>query len=205
MNYLPFEDFEIHTKLTSDEVFYKLRASVDTERKLQIFTNKVFWGEVSRSEFKFWRAIWWNRSSPVIFGKIWTEESGCCIVVRMRLPWLGFLFDVLFFGWFCVIYFGVIAKIFIQKIQTGSWQIDSPLMLLLFPCIFIFIYLISSGPFKSEVRHITNYLLTLSQTQKENIVYRDEFLGLKESQIIRVFFVITIIISLLWVMLDILR
>jgi hypothetical protein len=204
MRHLPFEDFEIHTKLTSDEVYYRFCDSVDTERKWWVFT-KPFWGEVSRSEFKFWRAIWLNRFSPIISGKIWSEGSGCCVVIRMRMPWFGFVFYSLILGWLCVIYFGAIANLIVQKILTGVWQIDLPWVLLLIPGIFVFLHLVSQGIFKGEVRRVKDHLLWLSQTNKENIIYRDEFLGLTEHQIIRAWFVITLVISLVWVMSDLLR
>jgi hypothetical protein len=78
MKYLPFEDFEIHTELTSDEVFYRLRAAVDTQRKWWIFTNKPFWGEVSRQYFKISTDTWWAYNfRPIIFGSFRSGDSRC--------------------------------------------------------------------------------------------------------------------------------
>jgi len=206
MKYLPFEDFEIQTTLTSDEVYYRLCASVDTERKWLIFTNKPFWGEVDRRDFRIWRATWWNHNiGPVISGKIWPGTSGCCIVIRMRMPWFGFLFWLFWLGAVLYMYFGGIAYLIIQKFQTGIWQIESPLFLLPGIVIFALGYLIFMRPFKSGVRYIRDYLLWLSQTGEGNIIYRDEFLGFTEPQIIRSLFLLMLIISLGWIVFSFLR
>ena len=116
MKYLPFEDFEIHTTMTSDEVFHKLRAAVS--------------------------------------GKIHSEGSGCCVRIRMRLLWFSFLFYLLILGWLWYMYFGGIANLIVQKVQTGIWQIESPWLLLPGIGMFAFGYLLSVGTFRSETRHI---------------------------------------------------
>ena len=206
MKYLPFESFEIHTHLTLDEVYYRLCASVDTERKWLIFTNKPFWGEVDRRDFRIWRATWWNANiGPVVSGKIWSEGSGCCVAIRMRMPWFGLLFWSFWLGAVWIMYFGGIASLLIQKFQTGIWHIESPWLLLPGIGMFALGYLIFMRPFKSEVRYIRDYLLRLSQTGEGNIIYRDEFLGFIEPQIIRLLFLLTLIISLGWIAFSFLR
>jgi hypothetical protein len=116
MKYLPYENFEIHSKLTSDEVFYKLRAAVDTQRKWFIFTNKPFWGEVDRHYFRIWLVnIGKQNFTPYVLGKIQPKESGCCIRIKMRMPWFGFLFYTLILAWFWIGYFRGVADLVVQK------------------------------------------------------------------------------------------
>jgi hypothetical protein len=207
MKYLPFENFEIHTDLTSDEVFYKLRAAVDTKRKWWIFTNKPFWGgEVERHYFRFWRVTWWSRNfTPIVSGKINSEDSGCCVRVRMRMPWFGFLFYSFWLGAIWFMYFGAIVNLIIQKIKTGIWQIESPWQLLPLIGMFAFGYLISVGTFMSEAIDVKEYLLWLSGTKKENIIYIDRVFGITESQIIMSLFLVTVFVSLGWIVFNLLR
>jgi len=121
------------------------------------------------------------------------------------MPWHSFLFYSLVLGWLLVIYFGGIVNLLIQKLLTGVWQIESPWLLLPGIGMFAFGYLISVGTFKRDVRYIRDYLLSLLQTGVGNIIYQDEFLGLTETQIIKAWFVITLFISLVWVLLDLVR
>jgi hypothetical protein len=200
MKYLPYEDFEIHSDLTSDEVFYKLRAAVDTQGKWLIFTNKLFWGEVDRHYFRIWLVNMGKQNfTPFVFGKIQPKESGCCIRIRMRMPWFGFLFYTLFLVWLWIGYFKSIADLVIQKIQTGMWGIESPLQLLPAIGMFAFGYLLSVGIFKYDANYIKKYFLWLSQTSTENIKYKDQIFGLSESQIIVSVLVLTFIVSFGWI------
>lgn len=199
MKYLPFEDFEIHTQLSSDQVFYKLRAAVDTQRKWWIFTNKPFWGEVERHYFRIWRTTWGNRNHPIVIGKIQAYGLGSCIRVNIRLPFFSYLFCMIWLGAVWVIFFGGIANLVIQKIKTGIWEIASPWDLLPLIGMFAFGYLLSVGFFMSEAIDIKEYLLWLSETKKENIIYIDKIFGLSESQIIKSLFGGTFLISLGWI------
>jgi len=203
MKYLPYEDFEIHTDLSSDEVFYRLRAAVDTEGKWWIFTNKPFWGEVYRHHFRIWRDTWWGRNfTPITFGAIQEENLGSCIRIRMRMPWHGFLFYSFIFGFLWLSFFLGYADLILQKIQTGIWQIESLgewlLNIVLFIIFLAYIYFISVGTFKSDVCRIKDRLLRISGTAEEDIIYRDTILGITESQIIKALFIIPIVISLGW-------
>jgi hypothetical protein len=83
-----------------------------------------------------------------------------------------------------------IANLIAQKLQSGVWQIDSPWMLLPGIGMFAFVYLISGGAFKSEVRRIKHYLLSLLQTNEENIRVRDLIFGLSESRFIKSLFLL---------------
>ena len=203
MKYLPYEDFEIHTKLSPDEIFYRLRAVVDTERKWWIFTNKPFWGEVYRGSFRIWRDTWWNRNfTPITFGIIQHEVLGNCILIWMRMPWFSFLFYSFAFGFVWLSFFVGQANLIVQKIQTGVWQIGSLGEWLLniagYIVFLILTYLISVGTFKSDVRRAKDHLLKLSETTEKNIIYRDRVLGFTESQIIKAIFVIPIVVSIGW-------
>lgn len=209
MKYLPFEDFDIHTELTSDEVFYRLRAAVDMEGKWWIFTNKPFWGEVYRYRFRIWRDTWWSHNfTPIVSGTIQTEGSGSLLRIKMRMPWYSFLFYSFAFGFVWLSFFIGHANLVLQKVQTGIWQIESLLEWLLNVVLYIvflaFSYLISVGTFKGEVRRVKDYLLQLSEADKENIIYWDRILGITESQIIKLFFLITFVISLGWMVFSLL-
>lgn len=201
MRYLPFVDFELHTNLTADEVFHRLRAIVDTKRKWLIFTNKPLWGEVNRNHFRIWRDTWQNHNfSPIVSGKIQSESSGSCLKVRMRMRWFGFWFYLLILAWLWVSYFAVISNLIVQKIQTGVWQIDLPWMFLPAIGMFAFAYLLSVGTFMSETKKIKRYLLQLLETTEENIKYEDRIFGITESQIIGTIFLVTLFTSLGWIL-----
>lgn len=205
MKYLPYEDFEIHSDLTSDEVFYKLRAAVDTQGKWWIFTNKPFWGEVDRHYFRIWLVNMGKQNfTPFVFGKIQPKESGCHIQIRMRMPWFGLLFYSFWLGAIWIMFFGGVSDLIIQKIQTGIWGIDSPWELLPLIGMFAFGYLLSFGTFKYDANYIKKYIVWLSQTGKENIIYRDRIFGLQESQIIMSFLLLTCIVSFGWVVFNLL-
>jgi hypothetical protein len=206
MKYLPFEDFEIHTTLTSDEVFYKLRAAVDTQRKWWIFTNKPFWGEVHRHYFRMWRPTWWSRRIiPVVFGRTQPAGTGSCLRIRMRLPWHNLFFLIIWLGLIWCLFFIGVTNLIIQKIQTGIWQIESPWFLLLPIGMFAFVYLLSVGIFKSETNYVKEYLLWLSGASRENITYIDRIFGITETQIIMSLFLVTVVASLGWIVFSLLR
>jgi hypothetical protein len=203
MKYLPFENFELPTKLSSDEVFYRLRAAVDTQRKWWIFTNKPFWGDVNRHYFRIWTNSWWGHNfRPIVFGSIQSDGSRCYLQIKMRMPWFGFLFYSFIFGFVWLSFFMGHASLVVQKIQTGFWYYESLgdwLLNVVLGIVFLaFIYLISVGAFKSEARRAKDHLLRLSETTEENIIYRDMILGISESQIITALFYIPIGISVGW-------
>ncbi|MBK9925383.1 MAG: hypothetical protein IPP66_08825 [Anaerolineales bacterium] len=206
MKYLPFEDFEIHTSLTSDEVFYRLRAAVDTKGTWSILANKRFRGHVSRDYFWMRRYTWWNRNfTPVISGKIQAEDSGSSIRIKMRMPWFSFLFYAFILGWLWIMYFSNIANLLVQRIQTGAWQIDSPWLFLPGIFMFAFAYFISVGSFFGDVHYVKEVLFSLSDVDGESIVYHDKILGITESQILRTIFVVTIVVSVGWIVFSFVR
>jgi hypothetical protein len=205
MKYLPFHDFEIHTTLTSDEVFYRLRSVVDTRRKWLIFTNKLFWGEVHRTYFRFWRNTWSSRNfTPIVSGKIQPEDSGCCVYIRMRMPWFGFWFYLLWLGAVWVMYFGGLANLVVQKIKTGIWEIESPWQLLPLIGMFAFGYFLSVGIFMSESQTVKESLLRLTEMNEENIKYHNHIFGVTEPQIIRMIFLVTLVVSSVWILYNLL-
>ncbi|HMR99586.1 MAG TPA: hypothetical protein PKE62_10040 [Anaerolineales bacterium] len=199
MKYLPFEDFEIQTALTSNEVFYRLRAAVDTERKWLIFSNKPFWGEVSRHYFKIWKTQWWRRDNPIVTGAIIPNELGCRISVNVRLPWITFWLWWLFLGFIWVAFFIAPAEWLVLKIQTGIWQVESPGGYLISLALFTFFYLFSANVFRKDVRNIKDHFLWISQANEQNIMNKGQIWGMTETQIIKAFFVIPLIIALGWI------
>jgi hypothetical protein len=199
MKYLPFEIFTIHSHLTSDEIFYRLRASVDTKRKWWIFTNKPFWGSVDRNYFTIWRAAWGNHRSPLVIGSIRPQETGCQIRIKMRMPLYDFIFMCIWLGIIWYFFFYSIASLIVEKLQTGIWQIDSPWSLLPPIVMFAFGCLIWFGVFHMDADRIKKYFLWLSRTSEENIEYHDRIFGMTESQIIQAVLLLTLFASLGWI------
>lgn len=201
MKYLPFEDFEIHTDLSSDEAFYRLRAAVDTKRKWVFFTNKPFWGEVERNYFKIWRATWWNQNfRPIIYGVIYEDGSVSHLKIKMRMPWFAFVFYGLILCWLWFQYFLALANLIAQKIISGVWQIASPWMLLPHIFFFSFIYLISVGIFMAEKNNAKAFLLEIFKETNVSVKYQEEIFGISEKQILRMFFVLTLVVTVGWIL-----
>ena len=47
-------------------------------------------GNVQGNCFKIWRVAWWNQNfTPVVSGEIQSEDLGCYLEIRMRMPWFG--------------------------------------------------------------------------------------------------------------------
>jgi len=205
MKYLPFEEFKIHTKLTSDEVFYRLRATVDTKGTWQILINKPFLGKVRRDNFRISRNTWWNPNfSLVIYGEIQSVGSGSCVLVKMRLAWSFFLFWLIWLGGVWYIFFGGTTNLIIQKIHTGIWQIDSPFWLL--PPIFMFAfgYLLVIGNFKYAVNRSKEVFWRSFGVTQENIRFKDRIFGFTELQIINMLLLLTIVVSVLAIVISLL-
>jgi len=197
--------------MISDEIFYRLRATVETKntwwiRILPLFVNKPYFGEVRRDIFRISRITWWYHNfTPVVSRKIQSEGLGCCLQVRMRMRWLSFLFSAFWLGAVWVMYFGGMANLIIQKIQTGTWQIESPWLLLPGIVMFALGYLISLGSFKNEANRVKEFLLTLSNSNEQNVIYCDQLLEIKESQIIQSLFLVTFVVSIAWIVFNLLR
>ena len=203
MKYLPFEHFDIYTDLSSDEVFRRLCAAIDMKRKWLIFLDRKFAGDVTRNYFKIWRLTWWNQNfTPVVSGIIQSDEVGCRLQIKMRIPWYSFLFYSFAFGFVWLSFFMGNANLIVQKIQTGIWQIESfgewLLNVVLYIVFLAFIYFISVGTFKWEAYRIIAYLLRLVRAKRDKLVYYDQILGVKEYQILRALFVIPLVISIGW-------
>jgi hypothetical protein len=207
MKYLPFEDFEIHTQLTSDEVFYRLRAAVETNETwflLLLFNNKSYFGNVGRNNFRISRVTWWNNFVNV-FGEIQPKDFGCHIRISIRMPWLGLLLSLFWLGTVWYSFWRGIANLMVGKIQMGIWQIESLWGLLPPVVMFVFGYLIFVGTFKSEANLIKKFLLHLSNANEKTIVNRDRILGVTEPQIIKSLFLLTFIVLLGWMIYNFLR
>lgn len=199
MKYLPFEDFEIQTNLSSDEVFYRLRAAVDTKRKWVFFTNKPFWGEVERDCFKIWRATWWNRNfRPIIYGVTYEVGSVSHLKIKMLMPWFAFVFYGLILCWLWFQYFLALANLVAQKIISGMWEIASPWMLLPPIFFFSFVYLISVGTFMAEKNKAKAFLLKIFKDTGEFVKHQEKILGITERQFFSMLFIITFLVMVSW-------
>src|SRR4030095_5090288 len=108
---------------------------------------------------------------------IQSEALGCCLQIRIRLPWFGYLIDSFIFGFIWLSFFMGNANLIIQKIQTGIWQIESLgewfLNVILYLVFLAYLYLITVGTFKYDARYVKDYLFKLSETTKEGILYRN--------------------------------
>jgi hypothetical protein len=200
MKYLPYEDFEIHSELTSDEVFYKLRAAVDTQGKWWIFTNKPFWGEVNRHYFRIWRDSFWNRNAnPVISGIIRSEDSGSYLQIRIRPPWSAIFVWVTILGLLGYGFFYLINTLIIQRITLGFWQIDPLGDHLSGGAVFVFMYFMLMIPFKMDVNQHKEFLTQLTGVDRKEFHNRDKLFGATEAQLIKFLLFITIVASLVWI------
>jgi len=203
MKYLPFEEFEIHTKLTSDEVFYRLRAAVETKETWGILSNKPFLGKVKRDNFRISRNTWWNPSfSLVIYGEVKSDSSGSCLRIKMRLHWFFFSFWAFGLGAICYSFFGGIAKLAIQKFQTGVWQIVSPLWLLPFVFMFAIWYLLVIGNFQNAANRSKEVFWKSFGVTREVVLFKDKILGFTEFQIIYILLFLTIAVSVLGILIS---
>jgi len=203
MNYLPFEDFEIHTALSSDEVFYRLRAAVETKRpwwRPLLFVSKSYYGEVWRNAFRMVRITHWNRNfTPEVFGTVEQENSGSKVRVTMRLHSFSFIFWVFWLGGVVYIILNGVTSLIIQMTQSGVWLIDPYWGIFPLLGFFAFGYLMVMVSFKLETDRVKEFLVKLAGAKKENIQYKDRILGLTEFQIIRWLFLLTFIAMLGWI------
>lgn len=204
MDYLPFEDFEIHTALSSDEVFYKLRASVETKKTWwrPLFTiSKSYYGEVNRNSFRIVRIALLTRNfTPEVFGTIQQRNSGSNIRVKMRLHSSSFIFWAFWLG--AVVYMilkGVISLV-IQMAQLGVWQINPYWEIFPLLGFFAFGYLLVMVSFKLETDRVKEFLARLADVKREDIQYKDQILGLTEFQIIKWLFLLIFIVSFGWIL-----
>ena len=162
-------------------------------------------GKVGRDNFRISRSTWWNPNfSLVISGEIHLEDSGSCLRIKMRLNWLFFLFWVIWLGIVWYSFFGGISNLIIQKIQTGSWQIDSPLWLL--PPIFMFAfgYLLVIGNFKHAANRSKEIFWKSFEIAQENIITNDKIFGLTEFQIINMLLLLTVTVAVLAIVINLL-
>lgn len=201
MKSLPFEAFDIYTKLSSDEVFYRLRAIVDTKETWWIFITKPFFGKVRRDRFKIHRTVLDNRRSVLTFGEIHKTESGSRIHIQIRLPWLFFLFITCIFGYIYVAFFQWIMNLILLKIQTGIWQVESIseslLTLATYPIFMAIFYLLPLYGFNHEAYHIKTRLRQILDASSERI-YQYQILGMTEIQLVKSILSAPIVISLAW-------
>lgn len=201
MKYLPFEDFEIETDLSPDEVFYRFRAAVDTKRKWWIFTNKLFLGEVSRHYFHIWRVRSLLRKDyAYVIGTINGTSKGCVLRLRMRMYFYNLIFWLVWLGAVWYMYFGGIASLVLTKIQTGVWNIDSPLFFLPGIGFFAWGYFIGVISFKLEAEYVKDSLVKITGVPRNKFHPIDRLFGLTESQIIGILFLGTFLVSGGWIL-----
>jgi len=204
MDYLPFEDFEIHTALSSDEVFYKLRASVETKKTWwrPLFTiSKSYYGEVNRNSFRIVRIALLTRNfTPEVFGTIQQGNSGSNIRVKMRLHSSSFIFWAFWLGAVVYMILKGVTSLVIQMAQLGVWQINPYWKIFPLLGFFAFGYLLVMVSFKLETDRVKEFLARLADVKREDIQYKDQILGLTEFQIIKWLFLLIFIVSFGWIL-----
>jgi len=204
MDYLPFENFEIHTTLTSDEVFYRLRAAVETKKpwwQPLFAVRKSYYGEVNRNSFRLVRVTSWNRNfTPQVLGTIQWDNLGSSIQITMRLNSGSLLFWAFWLGCVGCMFFGGLANQILEMIQTGIWKIESLGGILPLILMFAFGYLLVMVSFKIETSRVKEFLVKLTEAKVESIHYKDRIFGLSEFQIIKWILLVVMIVSLGWVL-----
>jgi len=203
MRYIPFEDFEIHSTLSSSEIFYRLRASVETKETWRILIKKPYFGRVNRNNFRIKKVTkWWDRSLPsTISGEILPRDPGSCIRIIVKSHWYIIMFYTIWLAACWYLLFSEITILVIYKIQTGIWHIA--LSELFWPVgMFIFGYLILEIDFMIDTKRSKEFLMKLLETDMETIKHKDVIFGLTEFQIILLLFLGTAIISILSIVIN---
>ena len=120
----------------------------------------------------------------------------------MRLLWFSFFFFGFCLGAVLFWFSSGFSSLILQKIQTGNWQIDSPL--LLFPPILMISigYYLFNGGFQSEKRLSKEFLANLLVTDAGKFKYKDMIFGLTEFQIM---IIVTTVITILAIVIGIIQ
>ncbi|HBF38424.1 MAG TPA: hypothetical protein DDW50_14040 [Firmicutes bacterium] len=145
MLYVPFENFEIESTLSPDEVKERIANHIETNMplfKLFYSGGKEFKGKIRDDHFLISRIIRYNNSFlPMIEGTIYPNNFGSNIKITMRLHKLVFGFWIV---WMAMVF--LISLGFLRNLLSSPGTISLiPLLMLIFG------YFIGIIPFNIEV------------------------------------------------------
>jgi hypothetical protein len=169
-NLLPFEKYNLTTKLSYDEIYKRLADNIEPKRSFQFFafnrnSTKPYEGEIWGNSFTISRIINYNNSFlPVIKGNILTMIGQNQINIKMRPAIFFLIFGSLWLGIVtlaCILLILAGLVQFKQIIQNGF----SPAFLIPFG-MFIFGCLIFLIPFKIESKKSRKFLAALLEVEE---------------------------------------
>jgi hypothetical protein len=156
MKFLPFDNFQIHSHLSSDQVKEALRKEVAAQKLFSlsgVFRNnkEPYRGEIFDDGFTIIRNIHYKNSLlPVIRGKVVSNPAGTIIEVKMRLLRFVSVFMFLSFG-----------LMFLLIAVNGS-----AVTLLLATAMFIVGYVIAMIGYRYEAGKAKKFLINVFGEQK---------------------------------------
>jgi hypothetical protein len=166
MNFLPYEDLKIRTRLSTKEAWEKLHEAIEPKRFvgwLEV-NYKPYHGDLNDFHFEVARAIRYsNPSLPIIRGDIRPEAIGCSIHITMR-P-IGFVIAVM------LILLGIVCNLFLSAIgslisSALQGNVNDPSILVVVGGMFAAIYTFFVGPFKFESIQAKEFFCELLQAEE---------------------------------------
>ncbi|HMG81481.1 MAG TPA: hypothetical protein VK559_00465 [Ferruginibacter sp.] len=174
MKYLPFENYTLLTKLSSEEIKKRLAENLVAKRKGLSFLSldnraiRPYEGEIIEDTFSINRIINYRNSFlPMITGSISKPYGKTEIAIKMRPA----LFTLIFIAfWLGIVGMVCIAILIIGIIKISSIHLSeiSPLLLIPFG-MFIFGCALSIIPFKIESKKSKEFLQLLFQAEEADV------------------------------------
>jgi len=166
---VPYEKYVLITRLSPQEIHYRLDQIVDTSKHFNtIFSmarrEKLYHGELSESNFKIVRKIGYRNSFlPVIQGRVSSSAQQTRIDIQMRLHMAVLIFIIVWLGVVGLVCIATMPTLMKQLFQAAGEKFD-PKLLLPFGML-IFGYLLVTLPFKMESRISKKFLAKLLEGQ----------------------------------------
>ncbi|MEO6521027.1 MAG: hypothetical protein ABIN91_05085 [Mucilaginibacter sp.] len=152
------------TSLTPDEILERLALNVNTDQRVNWFTNDsnndyLYEGRISSQKFDIKRVINYRNSfNPQIKGTISTEKSGCRIQIVMSLHPAVLVFMCMWMGGLLIGGISImVSQIIEQKFQPASLFIIA---------MFLFGYVLTTGGYKYESNDSIRFLNEMFEAQE---------------------------------------
>ena len=161
MKFLPYENFTITTRLSSNEILKRLEDSVEPRKGFQWIRStssyKPYQGEIKEAAFSISRIINYRNSFlPQISGEIGPGT----IKINMHLHPFVLVFVTFWLGSVGCMFLFMLS----QFLMTNNE--DIPLIGLIAPLgMFLFGYLLTLGGFKAEARQSKEFLMELFEAE----------------------------------------
>jgi len=161
MKFLPYEDFEIKTSLSSYDAINRLKKITGASQHLWFWQRPKasYQGKIEGNQFEISRSIGYRNSFlPIIKGKVRSDLGGSSITISMQLHVLVMLFMIFWLGSVGFSFLTSLDWAVYDLLTTGQADLFS-----LFPPagMFLFGYLLTMGGFKFEARKSKKHLYEL--------------------------------------------